>query len=69
MKIKTQQSKIFGMQQKGSKRKVDSNTGLLQEARKISKQPNLTPKGYRKKKNKTQTNKTQNQPNEGNNEN
>ena len=36
MKIKTQRSKIVGMRQKCSKREVESNTGLLQEARKTS---------------------------------
>ena len=42
--------KTSGMQQNSSKREVYSNTGLHQEARKISnKQPNLTPKGARKR--------------------
>ena len=36
MKIKTQLSKIYGMQQSSSKRKVYSNTDLPQETRKIS---------------------------------
>ena len=64
--MKTQWSKIFGMHQKFSKRpkrEVYSNTGLPQEARKISnKQPNLTPKEARKRR----TNKTQTQNKEGN---
>ena len=44
-KMETQLPKIFGMQQSDSKREVSSNSGLPQEARKITgKQPNLTPK-------------------------
>ena len=44
-------SKIFVMQESCSKREINSNTGLPQEARKFSnKQPNLTPKGDRKRK-------------------
>ena len=39
------------MQQGSSKREVYSNTILAQETRKVSnKQPNLTPKGTRKRK-------------------
>lgn len=48
--------KPLGSTKSSSKRKVYSNTGLPQEARTISnKQPNLTPKGTRKR------TKTQNQ--------
>ena len=47
--MKTQWSKIFGIQQKWFQSKVYSNRGLPQEARKVSnKQPNFTPKGARK---------------------
>jgi len=50
IKMKTQQSKIFAMQQSSSKREVYSSAGLSQEARKIlNKQPNPTPKGDRKR--------------------
>ena len=43
-------SKPLGCSKNGSKREVYSNTGLPQETRKISnKQPNLTPKGGRKR--------------------
>ena len=46
IKIKTWQSKPLGCGKSGHKREIYYNTGLLQEARKISnKQPNLTPKG------------------------
>ena len=55
MKMKRQQSKIFGYSKSCSNREVDSNIGLPQEAGKISKkQPNLTPKGARKRINKIQ---------------
>ena len=49
MKMKTQKSKTFGIQQSSYKREVYSNTGLPQEARKVSNtQPNLIPKRCRK---------------------
>ena len=42
VKIEIQLSKIYGMQQSSSKMEVYSNTGLLQETRKIpNKQPDL----------------------------
>ena len=45
--------KSIGWSTSSSKREVYSNTSLPQETRKISnKQPNLKPKGTRKKKNK-----------------
>ena len=54
--MKTQGYKSYGMQQNRSKREVYSNGSLPQERRKIlSKQPNLTLKGTRKRR----TNKTQ----------
>ena len=44
-KMKTQQSKTFGMQQNGRKRELYRNTCLPQKVIKISnKQPSLTPK-------------------------
>ena len=47
----------MGCSKSSSKREVYSNTNLPQETRKISnKQPNITPKGTRKRR----TNKTQN---------
>ena len=50
MKIKTHQSKIFGIQQKQSWEEVYRNTGLNQEVRKINnKQYNLTLKGAKRK--------------------
>jgi len=50
MKMKTQQFKIFGTQQKQFSEEVYSNTGLPQEARKTSnKEPNLTLKGVKKR--------------------
>ena len=50
MKMKTQWSKILGMQQSCSKKELYSNTGLPQETRKSSnKQPTLTAKGVRKR--------------------
>ena len=62
--MKTQRPKPLGCRKSGSKREAYSNTGLLQEARKISnKQPNFTPKGARKR----TTNKTPNQQKKGNN--
>ena len=46
--------KSLGCSKSGSKREAYINTGLHQEARKISnKQPNLTPKGAKRTKNKT----------------
>ena len=63
MKMKTHSSKIYGMQQKRSKREIYSDTNLPQKIRKISnKQPNLIPKGDRKRK----TSKTQSQQKERN---
>ena len=54
----------LGKHQSSPRREVYSNTGLLQEARKISNtQPNLTPKGARKR----TTNKAKNQKKKGNN--
>ena len=51
MKMETQRSKIYGMQQISFKREVHSNTGQPQETRKISnKQPKFTPKKNQKKK-------------------
>ena len=53
----------MGCSKSSSKREVYSNTNLPQETRKISnKQPNITPKGTRKRR----TNKTQNQSKERN---
>ena len=47
--MKTQWYKSLGCNQSCSKRKVDKNAGLPQEAWKIlSKQPHLTPKGLEK---------------------
>ena len=53
--MKMQWFKTFGMQQNHSKRKVYSNTGLPEEARKISnKQLKVIPKGAgKRRKNKT----------------
>ena len=54
----------MGCSKGSSNREVHSDTGPLQETRKISnKQPNLSPKRIRK----IRTNKTQNQQKEGNN--
>ena len=51
MNMKTQWSKILRYSKSGSKRKVYSNTGLPQEARKIKNKPtNLTYKKTRKSK-------------------
>ena len=53
--MKTQWSKIFGMQQVGCEREVYNNTGLHQKAKKKNKTKNsnkqckLTPKGTRKR--------------------
>ena len=50
MKMKNNSLKPLGCSNTGHKREVYSNTGLLQEARKISNtQPNLTHKGTRKR--------------------
>ena len=50
MKMKTQQFKTYGIQQKQSKGEVYSDTNLPQETRKISnKQPNFTPKDTRER--------------------
>ena len=58
MKMKTQWSKIFGMQQNYFKREVYTNTGLPQEERKISNiEPNLIPNGAKKNKQTRTTNK------------
>ena len=47
--MKTYLSKPLGCSKGSPKREVHSNTGLLQETRKISNtQPNPTPKGARK---------------------
>ena len=64
MKMKMQRSKIpLGCRKSCSKREVYSNTGLPQEARKVSnKKPNLTPSQTRNRRNKTP-----NQQKEGNN--
>ena len=52
MKMETQRSKTYGMQQISFKRKVNSNTGVPQETRKISnKQLKFKSKGTRKKMN------------------
>ena len=48
MKMETQQSKIYGTQQKQFKQGRLQQYNLPQETRKISKQSNLTPKGTRK---------------------
>ena len=48
MKMKTRQSKPFGMHQGSLKRKIHCNPGLSQETRKIlNTKPNLTLKGTR----------------------
>ena len=41
MKMKTQQSNTSGMQKDSLKREVHTNTGLIQEARKLSNDPTL----------------------------
>ena len=49
MKMETQHSKIYGMQQKHSKREFYSDTGFPQETRKMSnKQPKLHQKELEK---------------------
>ena len=64
--MKTQHSKAYGMQKSGTRRELNSNTGLPQATRKISnKQSNTIPKRTRKRR----TNKTQSQLKEGNNKN
>ena len=63
MKMESQLFKIYGMQKKKFKERVYSDAGLPEEMRKISnKQPNLPPKGIRKRR----TNKAQSQQKEGN---
>ena len=56
MKMKTQQSKIYGMKQKESNRGIYSDTSLPQETRKNpNEQLNFSPKGSRKRTKKTQS--------------
>ena len=64
-KMKTQLYKIYGMQQKRSKRELHSDASLPQETRKTSnKQRKLPCKRIRRRR----TNKAQSQQKEGNNE-
>ena len=65
-KMKTQLYKIYGMQQKRSKRELHSDASLPQETRKTSnKQRKLPCKRIRRRR----TNKAQSQKKEGNNKN
>ena len=50
--MKTKNTKLMGFSKSSAKRKVHSNTSLLQETReKSNKQPNFTPKATRKRRN------------------
>ena len=61
MKMETQLSQTYRMQQKYSKREVHSDTGFPEEARKISNNLTLNKRNQKKK------SKAQNQYKEGNN--